>query len=215
MALEIDFVQSEDASGDLSELFSYMCETYDYTDEDLSEIYIRGYNSKVADPGETVTGSPCTINGTYILATDIGQYEIMEPDMASIAVIGSDDKLYAIYYDFRSSTFGTSSQGGQDIYTWSDSELVSALPAPDLRLVFVSSDEEDYFFAYCYGVSPYEYAAYVDACKESGFNDIGFESEGYSYTASNADGSELTLYYTSVEEEMTITLYAAEEETEE
>ena len=135
--------------------------------------------------------------------------------MASIAVIGSDDKLYAIYYDFRSSTFGTSSQGGQDIYTWSDSELVSALPAPDLRLVFVSSDEEDYFFAYCYGVSPYEYAAYVDACKESGFNDIGFESEGYSYTASNADGSELTLYYTSVEEEMTITLYAAEEETEE
>ena len=215
VALEIEFVQSEDASGDVSELFSYMQETYDYTEEDLSEIYICGYNSRMADPGETVSGSPCTINGTYILVTDMEQYEIMEPDMASIALIGDDDKLYTIYYDFRSSTFGSSSQGGQDIYTWSDSELVSALPVPELRVVFVSSDEEDYFFAYCYGVSADEYAAYADACKECGFDDVGFESEGYSYRATNEEGCEVTLYYSSTEEEMTIKLEAPEEETDE
>ncbi|MGN1128716.1 MAG: hypothetical protein ACI4T6_07150, partial [Candidatus Flemingiibacterium sp.] len=126
--VEMKFVQRENISAEQLSVFNNLKEEMEWTDEELSDVYILGYNRKCANPGETVTDSPCCINGTYTLVENMKQYEIMEPDMATIAFIGNDGKGYAIYYDFKSQTYGESSQGGKDLHKWSDSEISKLLP---------------------------------------------------------------------------------------
>lgn len=111
----MEFVQKSDVTKEQLSVFDKLKEDREWTDKEVSDIYILGYNRKCSDPGETVSDSPLCINGTYTLVESIEQYEIMEPDMATIAFIGKDGKGYAMYYDFKTQTYGESSQGGQDI----------------------------------------------------------------------------------------------------
>ena len=200
--VEMEFVQKEGTTAEQLKVFDKLKEDREWTDEEVEEIYIKGYNRKIADPGETVTDSPCVINGTYTLVENIKQYEIMEPDMISIAFIGADGKGYAIYYDFKTQSYGESSQGAQDLQQWSDSEISSLLPMAEFKAVMVSSDEDDRFFFYAYGVSREEFEAYVESVKTNGFTDVGFEGDN-SYRATNADGIEANITYNAIEETMT------------
>ena len=200
--VEMEFVQKEGTTAEQLKVFDKLKEDREWTDEEVEEIYIKGYNRKIADPGETVTDSPCVINGTYTLVENIKQYEIMEPDMISIAFIGADGKGYAIYYDFKTQSYGESSQGAQDLQQWSDSEISSLLPMAEFKAVVVSSDEDDRFFFYAYGVFREEFEAYVESVKTNGFTDVGFEGDN-SYRATNADGIEANITYNAIEETMT------------
>lgn len=204
IALEIKFVLKDDVTEEELSVFDNLKETYDYTDDDILDIYIQGYNYKIAEPGKTSSNSPCTIKNTSILA-EMDQYELMQPDIATIVIIGDDNKLYLLYYDFLSDSFGSSSEEGIDLYTWSDSDLVNTLPQPDVPVLVVSSDDEDYFFAYAYGVSADDYDTYVQACKENGFDTVDYEGSS-SFHAVNGDGHEVYLYYSSVMERMSIRL---------
>ena len=200
--VEMEFVQKSDVTKERLSVFDELKEARDWTDEEVSEIYILGYNRKCAEPGETVSDSPCSINGTYILVENIKQYELMEPDMMTVAFIGKDGKGYAMYYDFKSQVYGESSQGGQDLQQWSDSEISKLLPKADAPAIKVSTDREDRFYFYAYGVSRGEFEKYVDAVKANGFTDVGFESST-SYRATNADGVEAHITFNAVEETMT------------
>lgn len=200
--VEIKFVQKEDVTSEQLSVFSDLKEKREWTDEEVADIYILGYNRKCAEPGETVLDSPCCINGTYTLVENIDQYELMEPDMVTIAFIGKDGKGYAEYYDFKSQTYGESSQGGQDIQQWSDSEISKMLPKAEAPAINVSSNDENRFFFTAYGVSRDTFEAYVEAVKANGFTEVGFESST-SYRATNADGVEAHITYTAVEEKMT------------
>lgn len=200
--VEMEFVQKSDVTKEQLSVFNELKEEREWTDEEVSDIYILGYNRKCAEPGETVSDSPCCINGTYTLVESIEQYEIMEPDMATIAFIGKDGKGYAVYYDFKTQTYGESSQGGQDLQEWSDSEISKLLPKAEAPAINVSSDDEDRFYFYAYGVSREAFEKYVEAVKANGFTEVGFESST-SYRATNADGIEAHITYTAVEEKMT------------
>lgn len=200
--VEMEFVQKSTVTKEQLSVFDELKDEREWTDEEISDIYVLGYNRKCAEPGETVSDSPLCINGTYTLVETIEQYEIMEPDMATIAFIGKDGKGYAVYYDFKTQTYGESSQGGQDLQQWSDSEISKLLPKTEAPAIKVSSDDEDRFYFYAYGVSRETFEKYVEAVKASGFTEVGFENST-SYRATNADGIEAHITYTAVEEKMT------------
>ena len=198
----MEFVQKSDVTKEQLSVFDKLKEDREWTDKEVSDIYILGYNRKCSDPGETVSDSPLCINGTYTLVESIEQYEIMEPDMATIAFIGKDGKGYAMYYDFKTQTYGESSQGGQDIQQQSNSEISKFLPKAEAPAIKVSSDDEDRFYFYACGVSREAFKQYVEAVKANGFTEVGFENST-SYRATNADGIEANITYTAVEEKMT------------
>lgn len=200
--VEMNFVQKSDVTKEQLSVFDELKEEREWTDEEVSDIYILGYNRKCAEPGETVSDSPCCINGTYTLVENIEQYEIMQPDMITIAFIGKDGKGYTTYYDFKNQTYGESSQGGIDIQEWSDSEISKLLPKAEAPAIHVSSDDEDEFRFEAYGVSRETYAKYVEAVKANGFTNIDYENND-SYKATNADGVEARIAYTMIEEKMT------------
>lgn len=200
--VEMNFVQKSNVTKEQLSVFDELKEEREWTDEEVSDIYILGYNRKCAEPGETVSDSPCCINGTYTLVENIEQYEIMQPDMITIAFIGKDGKGYTTYYDFKNKTYGQSSQGGIDIQEWSDSEISKLLPKAEAPAINVSSDYDDRFYFYAYGVSREVFEKYIEAVKANGFTDVAFENND-SYRATNTDGVEAHITYNAVEEEMT------------
>lgn len=200
--VEMKFKKKDGTTAEQLTIFDDLKSTYNWSDEDVADTYILGYNRKCADPGETVSDSPCVINGTYILVETLEQYEIMEPDMVTIAFIGDDGKGYVLYYDFKTQAYGQSSQGGQNLQQWSKSKISSLLPKAEFKSVRVSSDDEDRFFFYAYGVSREAFEAYVEAVKLKGFTEVGFEGSK-SYRATNTNGIETNITYNAVEETMT------------
>lgn len=211
--IEMEFVQKEGTTAEQLAVFDELKADNDWSDEKVQEIYILGYNHKFADPGETLADSPCLINGTsYLLVENIEQYELMEPDMATIDYIGEDGKMYEEYYDFKTQKYSESTQGGKDMHEWSDSRICSRLPEANFREVIVSYDNEDYsFFFFAYGVSREDYEAYIEACKEKGFTDDVSIGDFWFRASNSADGYYVDLNYVADEESMTCLIKIIEE----
>lgn len=199
--IEMEFVQKENTTAEQLAVFDTLKTDREWTDEEVQEIYILGYNRKCVDPVETAAESPCVINGTYTLVENMEQYELMEPEMVSIAFIGDDGKGYALYYDYKTQAYGESSAGPKDLHEWSTSDISSLLPKADYRAVEVTSDEKDSFRFRAYGVSQEEYEEYVEEVKNKGFAEVGFDSDT-TYRATNEDGFEASISYNAMDEEM-------------
>lgn len=203
--VEMEFTQKPDVTKAQMSAFDDYIERRELSDEEINEIYILGYNRKVAEPNETVTDSPCCINGTYTYVESAAQLEVMEPDMVTIAFEGKDKKGYTIYYDFKSQTYSEGSQSGIDLHQWSDSELAGKLPKMEASAVVVRSDSDDYFQFSAFGVSKNDFQNYVEAAKKKGFDSVEFEKDTQ-YRALNSDNIEFRCSYTPIDEEMTATI---------
>ena len=199
--VEMKFRQKADVTPEQLSVFDELKEDRDWIDEEVADIYILGYNRKCADPGETVSNSPCCINGTYTYVENIAQYEIMEPDMVSVAFVGRNGKGYTMYYDFSSQTYSEATQGGHDLHEWSDKALCKNLPKIEAPAVSVTSDEDNCFICFAYGVSADYFSEYVRAVKDKGFSNIEFENSTH-MDATNADGLLVSIRYDAVDEEM-------------
>lgn len=206
MDVEMKFVQRSDITKDQLSVFDDLKADKEWTDEEVAETYILGYNRKYADPGEIVTDSPCLINGTHTLVESLAQYDIMEPDIVNIAFIGPDGKGYGVYYDFKTQTYSESSQGAQDLHQWSDSEISQLLPKAEFKAVIVSSDYNDSFCFDAYGVSREEFDAYVEAVKANGFTVYGYDSNN-NYSAEKVDSIWVDVDYSPIEETMSVVLW--------
>ena len=115
MDVEVSFKQKEGITKEQLSVFDDYKEMRDFSDEEVAEIYMLGYNRKCTRPGETAKDSPVVLNGTYYPAESMAQYELMEPETISVAFIGSDDKGYAMYYDYKSQVYGSSTHDAADI----------------------------------------------------------------------------------------------------
>ncbi len=206
--VEMKFIQKRDVTKEQLAAFDNLKQDNNWSDEEIAEIYILGYNRKLADPGEKVGASLCTINGTNRLVESMDQYNLMQPDSVSIAFIGNDDKMYMTYYDFNTQKYGESTIEGKDIQEWSNSEISSFIPKPEYRVVVVGTDDDDKFSFTAFGVSRNEYNTYLETCKNAGFTDIQFESDN-SYRALNVDKYEIDISYDAIEE----SLYASIEKS--
>ena len=206
---DLEFKVKDDVTNEQLEASSELKEKASDMDHDIGEITFSAITHKCVAPGDSVENCVCNLDGTIQYYTDFDSYELFEPDMLT-AVVASDGKLYAAYYDFAS---GKTTMGDEteDAYTWSDSAIAKALPKPDVRYLMITSDDEDYLSAEAYGVSEDTFEAYVAACKENGFDQDVDEYDG-NYTAKNADGIEVDVSYISSDDQMYIT--ADKEETE-
>lgn len=160
--VEMKFVQKEGTTKIDRSVFDDLKKSDYWTDEKISEIYIMGYNRKCAKPGESVGDSPCNINGTYTLVSDIDQFDVMEPDSVEIAFIGKDGLCYTVYYDYKSQTFSESTLGGKNIHEWSESELSKKLPKEKFTAVVVTTDKDDCFSFKAYDISRNDFENYIE-----------------------------------------------------
>lgn len=205
MDVEITFKQKEGVTKEQLAAFDEYKELREFTDDEVADIYILGYNRKCASPGETVKDSPLVLNGTYYIADDMAQYEVMEPETISVAFIGSDDKGYVMYYDYKSQVYGSSTHDGTDIQQWSEKELAKMVDMPDCPAIRVDEDDDDSFWFTAYGISKEMYKEYVEGLKNSGYTEEADEDDN-SYEAENADGVKVDVSYTVVEESMDVSV---------
>ena len=206
---DLEFKVKEGVTSEQLEASSELKEKASDMDHDIGEITFSAITHKCVAPGDSVENCVCNLDGTIQYYTDFDSYELFEPDMMT-AVVASDGKVYAAYYDFASGKT-TMGDDAEDAYTWSDSAIAKALPKPDVRYLMITSDDEDYLSAEAYGVSEDTFEAYVAACKENGFDQDVDEYDG-NFTAKNADGIEVDVSYISSDDQMYIT--ADKEETE-
>ena len=208
--VELEFMQKAGTTPEQLSVFSNYKEDYEKTDEEISEVYILGYNRKFADPDEKVTDSTCVINGTFIPVESMSQYEIMEPDNMVITYIGADNMMHIAYYNFKTQTLDLSNKT-EALYEWSDTEFSSILPKPECLVVNLGSDDEESFSFTAYGNNRSQFEAYVELCKEAGFT-VDEDTNENSFSAYNSEGTELVIGYVSIEEKFNVNMDAASDE---
>lgn len=211
MDVEMIFRQKENTADEDLKIFDDLKETYSWTDEEVKEVYILGYNRKFAETGETVSESPCVINGTHILADQMEEYELMEPSEVSIAYIGDDNNGHILNYDFTTGVYEVLYQDGVTLKEWPENEFTSLVPEPSVRAVTARSNIEGQFSFDAYETSAEYFNSYVNSCKNVGFTNVQFESESKRYRATNADGYEVPIIYTKSEETMSVRVISPEE----
>lgn len=205
MDVEVSFKQKEGITKEQLSVFDDYKEMRDFSDEEVAEIYMLGYNRKCTRPGETAKDSPVVLNGTYYPAESMAQYELMEPETISVAFIGSDDKGYAMYYDYKSQVYGSSTHDAADIHQWSNKELAQLIDAPECVAISVDIDDDDSFWFTAYVVKKEMYKNYVEQVKSKGFMEDA-EEEDHLYEAQNSDGVSIDISFSAIEESINVNM---------
>ena len=135
----------------------------------------------------------------------MAQYEVMQPDMATIVYV-DNDKAYNIYYDFKSQKYSWGDENGIEIYKWAEGELSTIIPQPNVPSVSCSESSTSLGFT-SYGASKEQFKEYVQACKEKGFTSDPSNGETY-YNAKNSEGYKLSIHYYADDERLDGNLYA-------
>lgn len=201
---KIKFTQKPDLTDEQLAILNIYKEELGFEDDEIRDIYLTGESKKYAGPGQTVSDTRCYINGFWgFEGSDI--LEIIRPDMATVEYIDTDKKGYTVYYDFLNDSYGKSSDGGEDLQNWSDSELASMIPKPDAYKIDITSDRSDWFYFDAYGITSDTYTEYVNDLKSMGFEDeLGF-FDSTSFFGSK-DDVRIDILYNSDDEKMDVTI---------
>ena len=150
-----------------------------YSDEDfIDALYFQGYTYKIVDPGETTKNNTCAINARY--CTSIKQYELMEPDTATISIIGDDNKIHTVGYSFSAGTYTEDTDKIQDLYSLSDNKLLENIPTDSFKVNEIVVEGDDYIHFNTYGFKKEDYDDYVSELKKEGFKkDAEFDDSFY------------------------------------
>lgn len=97
-----------------------------------------------------------------------------------------------------------------ETFSWDDIVLGAVVPEPESNLGEIIGNTNESLYIHVYKISAVDYNEYVDACKEKGFTVEADQSE-ISYSAYNADGYEISLFYGENDEVMNISVDAAEQ----
>lgn len=125
--------------------------------------------------------------------------------MANIRYIDGD-KIYDACYDFKNDKMNLSSSYGMDKYGWSDSDMAQKVPKPEYDIVIVNMDDTDYFMYTIGGANETIFNEYKELCIKQGFTEKAESDDDYSYEAYNADGLNLSMYYTLDGDKVTCTV---------
>lgn len=98
-------------------------------------------------------------------------------------------------------------------YHWPTSTLVKSLPVPESKYGEIVLDAEDSFEIDVFNTSKSQFADYINACKENGFN-VDYYGTEDSYDAENKDGYTLSLSYDKRKKTMNIDIYDLDDDTE-
>jgi len=200
---KIKFTQKPDLTEEEFAVLNDVKEKFEYEDNEIRDIYVAGECKKYTEPGQKVSDIPCEIDDWYEL-DDISILDIMRPDMATIEYIDTDGKGYTMYYDFLNESYGKSSDGGQELQNWSDSELASMIPKPEAYKIDVSDSLDNWFSFDAYGMSYDKYREYIEKLKENGYNEKSYSSNDNFY--GSKDDIIVTVYYRADNEKIDVTV---------
>ena len=200
----VKFKLKDDVTDDQLAVFNPVKEAAGLSDSDVKNLYAQGYNHKISEPGETLTANTCLFNDTFRAVEDTAQFELMEPDTASIAYI-SDNKVYMTYYDFATMKYTEDRNSGREAFKWPSTDIAKLVPKPDLKVGNLAVSDKTSFYFIGYGVDDSFFNDYVNKCKEYGYT-IESDINSLMYEAKGTDGSDLTLMYDKSNEQMSIRL---------
>ena len=192
--------------------YSDIQEKFEASDEDMEDIKsqpisMHAETDRVVNPGESVSNINCYYYGGSFYLKDINHYNLVEPDIATIKYI-DEDKIFTIYYDYASKKY--SAEADTEIaYQWSQTDLGSKIPKPDVKVVERGRDDESIFMFDAYGLSLEQFNAYVEKCKELGYT-IEPSSFEVFYSADNTEGYNVYLCYDEKDYSMSGTISAPE-----
>lgn len=197
--VELKFIQKEGNTVEqIKKVFDDYTSFSNMSDEMISDIYILGYNEKIAESGETVENSHCKINNSW-RSQKIQQYEFLEPSELKVEYIGSDNKIHYIYYDYKTETY-TKSDDVRELYEWKDTELSKLLPKPKFKFVSSKGDDNSFEFE-IKGVDLEQFNSYISDCKNGDFSEEVDKTED-TYNAKTKEGYTLNIEYSSIKEKI-------------
>ena len=104
-------------------------------------------------------------------------------------------------------TFNSAQGKDNEKINWSEIVMDNILPAPKSHLGEVIYNSADSLMLHINKMTPKQYNAYVEKCKEKGFL-VEVEQLGNSFEAYNQDGYKLLLSYYEAHEQLDISLHA-------
>lgn len=196
--------------------YSDIQQKFEASDEDMENlknqpISMHAETDKVVNPGESASNINCYYYGGFFYLKDINHYNLVEPDIAAIKYI-DEDKIFTVYYDYSSKKYSAESET-EIAYQWSQTDLGSKIPRPDVKVVESGRDDEMVFMFDAYGLSLEQFNAYVKECKELGYTVETDSFEGF-YSADNTEGYNVYLYYDENDYSMSGTISAPETKSE-
>lgn len=199
-----------------SDFYSDIQEKLELSDEDMDDLKSRSISmhaetDRVVNPSEAISNVNCYYYSGYFYLKDINHYNLVEPDIATIKYL-DEDKIFTVYYDYGSKKYSTEAET-EIAYQWSQTDLGSKIPKPDVKVVKSGRDDEAIFMFDAYGLTLEQFNAYVNECKELGYTVEPGNFEGF-YTADNTEGYNVYLHYDEQEHSMSGTISAPETESE-
>ena len=201
----IKFCLKEDVtSEELDSFYSFVKksnEIYDsdeYADEEFEEIINEGevsINTKfILEPGDTFDDIPLNCYGGIM--TDMGYYDLFEPDIMGIHYI-SDNTIYLVYYDFKSNEY-TQSKETSVAYDWTEYEIGTKIPKLEAAFVEKNHETETHFECTAQFISEEKYNSYIEDCEAMGYtiDEYTYDSKWYgttNFSAKNAEGYAISL----------------------
>ena len=208
---KIGITEEEKAS-----FYSDIQQNFEASDEDMEDlksqpISMHAETDRVVNPSESASNINCYYYGGSFYLKDINHYNLVEPDLATIKYI-DENKIFTVYYDYGSKKYSAETET-EIAYQWSQTELGSKIPKPDVKVVESGRDDESIFMFDAYGLSLEQFNAYVEECKGLGYTIEPGSFEGF-YSADNIEGCNIYLYYDKKDHSMSGTISAPETESE-
>lgn len=196
--------------------YSDIQQNFEASDEDMEDlksqpISMHAETDRVVNPSESASNINCYYYGGSFYLKDINHYNLVEPDIATIKYI-DEDKIFTVYYDYSSKKYSAEAET-EIAYQWSQTDLGSKIPKPDVKVVESGSDDEIIFMFDAYGLSLEQFNAYVEECKGLGYTVEPGSFEGF-YSADNTEGYNVYLYYNEKDHSMSGTISAPETKSE-
>ena len=207
IAVEFTYKVKEDVNdSDLVVYDEFMKDHDGYIEEDDSpkDVILKGSKNALVAKGEQLTGLRFTVgfqNWSWYDYPTTEQFNLMEPKEMQIGVIGKDNILYIAYYDFEDDAW-ILDENTMAVDTWSKKEIAKKISKPNEGHHVVTTDEEDEFNVYSYGINADEYNQYVENLKTAGFAEESNSSSHFE--GKDTNGYVVELWYYSDEERLSI-----------
>ena len=184
---ELVFKQKETTTREDLSVFKEATDALKISGDALDKLNFTASCKLFTKPGETNGNDTIAIdNRVGYRVTNMKQYELMEPDYATIAFL-KDGYVYGMTYDFLNDK---STPAGKAVkaYNWTESELGNAVPKLECEVSKIGMDDEDTFSVTGYDISEEKKDAYIKACLDMGYktdddinerNYINFSKDNY------------------------------------
>lgn len=206
ITFEIQFTQRADVTDEQrTAAFKEVQAETEWTYEELKDIAVIANDDDVVKPGENSTGGSCYLQSSIFYAS-IEQYELTEPDTATIKLTDGS-KTYELSYNFSTKKTIDISNGGEDTYSLSDSELAQLVPQPEYDIVEISLDSDSVFSFDILNAEKEDFEEYKKACIEKGGFDTVKIDDDTMYEATNSEGYEVDIIWYKSSKSLDVSVY--------